>query len=609
MADFRKSFLVLAALFLMGTMAANAQQLGAFTCSASAVPHQVRSEGLTELTGDIILNCTGGTPTAYGAPVPLVNVQIFTNTQITSKRLVDNSTSWSEALMAFDDPTPANQSYCTAAASLCTNYGNGAGLPIPVAGAINVAGLGLKTNSNVFQGQLVGSNSLLWLGIPIDPPGTSGTRIVRITNIRANANALGVAGANATPTPIIAVVTAAGPNLAGVNNPTQTVAYTQKGLSFSMTAGALTSDAFSLVGLQQCVSQDKKVIGTLNYKENFATAFKRSGAGDAQNIFGSEAIGTYNTESGFEPIGYPQPVDARGDPNTAGRANFGTRVKAVFNNVPNGVTLWVSLYSGHVAPKPTTTGEFFAATGGAEADAFSDASTTDSPWLKLTNSGNTASAVWEDFVINPGTVPPLFNQANFISTFQFEVAATYTASPGTNSPALGTMSVNGSYAPISTVTAATTSPIPRFADTSTATNILSITQCVTNLLFPFVTNQAGFDTGLAISSTSTDPFGTTPQSGPCTLNWYGANAPAATVTPTVQSGTSWTGLTSTLAPNFQGYMIAVCAFQYGHGFAFVSDLGARNLAMGYLALVIPNRTRVADSVETTIASQGEILGQ
>ena len=601
MADFRKSFLVLAALFLMGTMAANAQQLGAFTCNASAVPHQVRSEGLTELTGDIILNCTGGTPTVYGAAVPLVNVQIFTNTQITSKRLVDNSTSWSEALLALDDPTPANQAYCTSASSLCTNYGNGAGLPIPVAGQIFANGA-LRSNANVFQGQLVGSNSLLWLGIPIDPPGTSGTRIVRITNIRANANALGVAGANATPTPIIAVVTATGPNLAGVNNPTQTVAYTQKGLSFSMTAGALTTDAFSLVGLQQCVSQDKKIVGTLNYKENFATAFKRSGATDNQNIFGSTAVGTYNTESGFQPVGYPQPVDARGDPNTAGDANFGTRVKAVFNNVPNGVTLWVSLYSGHPTTKPVA-GEFFAAIGGAEADAFSDASTSNAPWLQLTNSGNTATAVWENFEVGQNI------QFLNISTFQFEVAATYTASPGTNSPALGTMSVNGSYAPISTVTSATTSPIPRFADTSTATNIMSITQCVTNLLFPFVTNQAGFDTGLAISSTSTDPFGTTPQSGPCTLNWYGANAPAATVTPTVQSGTSWTGLTSTLAPNFQGYMIAVCAFQYGHGFAFVSDLGARNLAMGYLALIIPNRTRVADPLSTSGAAAGEQLGQ
>ena len=52
----------------------------------------------------------------------------------------------------------------------------------------------------------------------------------------------------------------------------------------------------------------------------------------------------------------------------------------------------------------------------------------------------------------------------------------------------------------------------------------------------------------------------------------------------------YTNLASLASPNFQGYVIAVCNFQYAHGFAFVSDLGARNLAMGYLALVIPDPT-------------------
>src|SRR3989442_14087988 len=108
------------------------------------------------------------------------------------------------------------------------------------------------------------------------------------------------------------------------------------------------------------------------------------------------------------------------------------------------------------------------------------------------------------------------------------VYATYTAAPGSNSPALGTATVNGSYAPISTVTTAATGPIPRFADTSTANNVFTVTACVTNLLFPFVTQQLRFGTGIAISATSTDPFGTTPQSGTCTLNWYGDTAPAAT---------------------------------------------------------------------------------
>ena len=43
-----------------------------------------------------------------------------------------------------------------------------------------------------------------------------------------------------------------------------------------------------------------------------------------------------------------------------------------------------------------------------------------------------------------------------------------------------------------------------------------------------------------------------------------------------------------IAPNFEGYMIAVCNFQLAHGYAFISDLGAQKLAHGYLALILTN---------------------
>ena len=133
--------------------------------------------------------------------------------------------------------------------------------------------------------------------------------------------------------------------------------------------------------------------------------------------------------------------------------------------------------------------------------------------------------------------------------------------------------------------------------------MLAVTICRTILLYPFVTNQAGFDTGLAIANTSTDPFGTGPQAGSCTLNWYsGPTSPSPTNTGSIASGTVYTTLTSTTVPNFQGYMIAVCNFQYAHGFAFISDLGARNLAMGYLALVIPDPTTQANGVRNASAN-------
>ena len=173
---------------------------------------------------------------------------------------------------------------------------------------------------------------------------------------------------------------------------------------------------------------------------------------------------------------------------------------------------------------------------------------------------------------------------------------------GSTYPPLG--AVNGSFAPLSTVTSAgNRAPIPRFADTSTSSNIFTINPCRTNLLYPFVTNQAGFDTGLAISNTSSDPFGTAGQTGSCQLNYYGGTTGGgAQTTPAVSSGATYTSLANSSAPNFQGYIIAQCNFQYAHGYAFISDLGARNLAMGYLALIIP------DPARTSSPCPSEVLG-
>ncbi|HWB99540.1 MAG TPA: hypothetical protein VG672_22690, partial [Bryobacteraceae bacterium] len=107
--------------------------------------------------------------------------------------------------------------------------------------------------------------------------------------------------------------------------------------------------------------------------------------------------------------------------------------------------------------------------------------------------------------------------------------------------------------------------------------------------------QLGFDTGLAISNTSSDLLASggtksaaAAQSGTCTLNFFGNTAPAAVTTATINSGSTYAAAASTVAPGFQGYMIASCNFLYGHGFAYVVyNLTQNNgAAMGYLADVI-----------------------
>ncbi len=126
---------------------------------------------------------------------------------------------------------------------------------------------------------------------------------------------------------------------------------------------------------------------------------------------------------------------------------------------------------------------------------------------------------------------------------------------------------------------------------------LVIGPCTTNLLFPWVANVAGYDSGLAIANTSTDPYGTIAQSGSCVINGYPmtGGTPVALTTPTVASGDTYTMVMSDPAnPAFNGwagYIIAVCNFQYGHGFAYINDnfgVAAPATAEGYVALVIPD---------------------
>jgi hypothetical protein len=652
MVDFRRMIPVLAVIaFLLGSAVTASAQNAPFQCFANGgVSTPARSEGITELVGDMVLNCVGGVPTPPGQPIPQVNVQIFLNTSLTSRLLTSSTTGpqYSEALLILDEPLPGAQFACNpgGGSTVCSGYGNGLGtgnIPSLVGyyggGTIGSSVTGCTTsaffpncagnNRNVFQGLQTASNSVTFLAVPIDPPGTSGSRVVRITNVRGNANALGVAGANATPTPIVETISPTPPQFFPVSNPSQTVAFIQRGMTFGLFSSASATGAFTSQTFQQCDNSRATSTGanfniagtTLRYSENFATAFKKRFFGDCDTSSGSGVtslcatnissalangglqndlrVGTYNTESGFVNPALSLPSGNNGNngstpPGTAGLADWGTRLKATFNNIPNGVSIFVDTNSIQL---PNSVPDRAVLTA-SETGVFSPVgATASSPGLttgtnpgtvagtaQLTVTNGSATAVWE----------VLQSDANTFASLNFRVFATYTASPGTNSPALATATVNGSYAPTSTVTTAAAANVPRFADTSTASNIFTVVPCLTTLLFPYITTQAGFDTGIAISATATDPFGTTPQSGTCTLNWYGAAFTGATPTPIVNSGTTYVSLVSSTLNNvvggFTGYMIAVCRFQYAHGFAFISDLGARNLAMGYLALVIPDPT-------------------
>jgi hypothetical protein len=473
-----------------------------------------------------------------------------------------------EALLMIDDPTPAEQDLCDWDVDDCGIVGVG-GEPGVDYGNVN----------NVFPGKLIlgnvveDGNTLDWNGIPIDPPGTRSSRIIRITNVRGNAARLGVGG-GFFGSQIQAVVSLTSSTSIPVNQVALTVGFVQEGLTF-------TNGSQNYL---QC-EPDGDVAISLTFKELFGTAFEPQGT-SPQNIPGA----IYPTENNFVNPSFPSPY------NVAGIASQGTRLIAKFTNVPDGVTLTLS-------GTDTTNSTDHAAYVVSGADANGWGGTLGTSSITITPSGGAATATWEVVAANP----------TFLQNYIFTVTPNYTPNVQSGIPGLGSGLVAGSYGPLLNepkyIPYNSTQVVPRFIDDSGDPSIfMTVNPCATNLLYPYIVNQGTFDTGVIISNTSMDPFGTANQRGSCDLYFYGNTdgglAPDVYETPEVPAGTfaaftlSGGGAVATdgtqtienneiaAFPGFVGYMIAHCRFQYGHGYAFISDMGAQKLAQGYIALVL-----------------------
>jgi hypothetical protein len=700
MADFRKWFVVLAMLALfVGTAAA--QQNTAFSCvTVAQVTPTLRAEGITELVGDIVLTCTGGNPIAVGTAIPQANV-IVTLTQPVTSRLASSSTGASEALLLVDEPNtpnlpaidPAAGNFGSAATtSVCPNltgcgaFAASAPLNPLVFGAGTTATAAVASSSattatptyNAFQGQVVGTYQVLFAGVPILPPATNGiVRTYRITNIRVSAGGANPLGGNLSAFSLVqAYISTSGPTSLPVTNNVLTVGFVQNSLTATATP---VSTVFTQCNATGSITQAQTAataatappnVAILSYAENFPSAFKTrvaplSTAGtsylttvaggtnpglSAQNVPGV----LYNSESGFV-TSYP----VGSGTFTAGLADFGTRFKAVFSNLPVGVTLYVS--ATNVDTRANQGGGFFTAAAaptaiggnasgsyalytGSETGAFSGiatggsappfvfgSSTLQAQSLGTTTASNTTlQAVWE--VVNANVAQS--ETFNFAVWMVYTPGGTASAPTPTVTPATGGPSVTMSYAPVyvpnttpAAMAASSTFPIPRFVG-GTTSPLLTVVTCQTVLLFPYVTNMSGLETGIAISNTSLDPLTpATPQSqGFCRLHFYGSNGASVTQKPpttftcpgpqclgpilpgnpafqTTGTVTAATLATTAFGTDVTGYMFAVCDFQYAHGFAFISDSHLTNIAMGYLALVVNNGQTIARPA----AQRGEAL--
>jgi hypothetical protein len=734
MADFRKIFYAVAmpALFVGLSATAYAQQCDV----GSVVPPDLRQEGRAELVGDILIRCTGGTPTPAGNIVPSVNIRVQLNTAITSQLLGNAGGGENEVLLIVDEPnsgryapnnmlpgqtgergllacgqtgapdnSPSGLNVCRIVAPThpsrtydglangwtgqdnqgnsytCTGTDPDGEGPAPVTPAPGTFGCG---RPNVFQGHYVGSvtsarNIIEFSGVPFDPPGnirfnsadddgspnkTPWVRTFRIVNIRVDASS--------TSAPeIFANVAFSGDTQASVDNANNILVARNRFPAF------LTPTASGTGSFIQCIEKsisEQSLSGIRNnprtfpstyirFTEGFDEAWKVQGWAQIQanslvNITGGGNYGAYDegfdvpstyirqnvpgaiyhTESGFSapggtgfagpagqnppvgtgfqipPTGLNQTISNSTGVATAGVATNGTRLQIVFNNIPTGVTLYTPEVV-YLTRKGTNVVTGIAirnsATDPRQGAFVSPSSPSPTDWQAI---GTNRLAVYEMFYVD--------YTAEEDMTVPIGIATNLSQLPQSITTAT---TVSGGLAPIGTPLLALFSSdsngrLPRFVEDvqQAGSTLFTLEKCNCNLLFPFVSNASGFDTGIAIANTSlspTDPtyIQTLPQSGPVQF-WYFAGGsmvrtectnaankgvcPGTTFVPaggvmtfTAYHGSNTWGLNG--APSgFTGYMIAKTGFQYCHGFAYFSDLnravipGVYGTSVGYLALVM-----------------------
>jgi hypothetical protein len=387
-------------------------------------------------------------------------------------------------------------------------------------------------------------------------PGFNGNpdkTVIRISSIRGNVTQLGLPS-EGNVIQIDAIVSTEPPSTLSVGVPSVTIGFSRLSLISEGVSGAIN-------GLQ-CVDLDSEA-PELVIREGFASAWKTQGTpSDAKNTF---------WESGYY---------ANNSNNGAG-ASQDTQFRVSITGVPDDVTfqMYTHVWNGdnlQLTRVGTTCG--------------SGTNGTFTPVLDGSGNGSVVYKVCD-------------NDPNSRETIAIPLLVSWVVG---DTPDVGAASVTISYYPLGGSDQSNLlDPEPRFVDTASSPDeFLTVTKCVTTLLFPFVTNQSGFDTGLAISNTSEDwgLSGIDGQDGACEVHYIGTdtsdNTPEVDVTTSdVLAGEQLVWLLSAGgshglvgAPDFQGYVLAACDFQYAHGYAFITDGfggGIPALAQGYLALVIP----------------------
>ena len=551
-------------------------ELGQIRCSAAAVAPLVRIEGTRELVGDISITCENSGRGQRFEPSGFLEVDLALSLNVG----IANQSGFGLGADITDAVLVVNEKTCLASAPrrLFSDCGAaGRTVQDPLLGRRSETSPGLLLWTGValpIPGAAIGGESVRAAPVE-DCTGRFGvpggchptTTSVRLTNIRVNAAEAGVgsdAGSGAIPIEATLSLSTREGN----------VVLRGGTLAVAQAAPGITASTNSPEGGRLCSVGE--ALGEVRISEGFASAFKAAGRQSFQP-----------GQPGWADDYYPSAAGAPAQP-------MPTRVRIGLSSVPEGVSI-----AAPVAPMCVADGGdaglrlglvVGASASGAGGTVVSGGQGGDVR-LPVTEAGE-ATAVYEVLSADP----------TMREECRLQLRMTPSDRDGPNISG-GRVAVDASLAPLGV--AASVEAVgegPRFVHPKrTPRPSLRVSSCGTTLFFPFVTNQTTFDTAVVLVNTSSDPLGTRHQPGSCSLTFHAAGLegerlpavqrtvevdPGEQVAFRLSSGNPALGVEP--LPDFQGYLVAQCGFQYAQGFVFVTEQvgGASVLAQGYLAEVL-----------------------
>jgi hypothetical protein len=368
-------------------------------CSVSAAVPTLRTQGVVERPGDVVITCTGGPTPVNGNPLVVgsgatdrATIAIsFSGVPITNATAKDgisiNSVGqWStDALLLIDEPNEpggpvagygqsAGIIVCTASAQAADAAETAAGTPATNCPAyaqlvdnywvIAAAAAAPGHAANAYQGSTPsasgGQTVLTFQDVPVLSTGSSAVeRVYRLVNTRLNV------GSNASITATVTVT----PN----PNAITTLNLTNNSVSVGTAASGLTTSVLTVGGSSLCASTDlgpasgktKANSALLTFTPGFANAFKTqalplstvlavvNAAGGLQNAANGTYSASYTPSGGGSSVavslastssesGVIVAAAAGSGIASYGLANSGTRLEAKFTGLNSNATYYVS---------------------------------------------------------------------------------------------------------------------------------------------------------------------------------------------------------------------------------------------------------------------------